>query len=72
MRLLRASAAEIIVRIPPKASAAPGKYTGAFGRENQAKMFAMISGPTIVGDRLYLMGTRGDKEVLFALDVRTG
>src|SRR5262249_23460061 len=29
------------------------------------------SGPAIVGDRLYLSGTRGDSEYLFALDLKT-
>lgn len=31
-----------------------------------------FAGPAIVGDRLYSMGTRNNKEVLFALDARTG
>ena len=30
------------------------------------------SGPAVVGDRLYTMGARDDKEMLFALDVTTG
>jgi outer membrane protein assembly factor BamB len=31
-----------------------------------------FAGPAIVGDRLYSMGTRNNKEVLFALDAQTG
>jgi outer membrane protein assembly factor BamB len=31
-----------------------------------------FSGPAIVGDRLFTMGGRGDRELLFALDVKTG
>jgi outer membrane protein assembly factor BamB len=30
------------------------------------------AGPAIVGDRLYILGTRGDAETLFAIDVGTG
>jgi outer membrane protein assembly factor BamB len=30
------------------------------------------SGPAVVGDRLYIMGGRGDTEYLFALDVQNG
>ena len=31
-----------------------------------------FSGPAIVGERLYTLGGRGDDEVLFALDIKTG
>ena len=30
------------------------------------------SGPAIVDDRMYLMGTRGEQEILLALDINTG
>ena len=33
---------------------------------------AGYSGPAIVGDRLYIMGARGDTEFLLALDVKSG
>src|SRR5262245_51105719 len=31
-----------------------------------------FSGPAVVGDRLYSMGAEGDKELVFALDVKNG
>src|SRR5712691_5097226 len=31
-----------------------------------------FSGPAVVGERLYLMGGRGDTEFVFALDAKTG
>src|SRR5262245_25249705 len=37
-----------------------------------AECGAGYSGPAVVGDRLYIMGARGDTEFLIAIDVKSG